>query len=120
MSHTRYIILLCVRFFKTTSNKDSYFRRVTNNLQEESPINFKTVLTIENLQTDTITDENAVIESFNLMNPSDVLDVIVEATYNMYVCIKRYDILYFEYFLTFRRKIICTRYKILSAHLLFF
>ncbi|KYM88893.1 hypothetical protein ALC53_02659 [Atta colombica] len=66
---------------------------VTNNLEEESPKNFKTMLTTENSRTDTITNENTV-QSSNLMNPSDILDVIVEATYNMYANELRYALIY--------------------------
>ncbi|KYN39491.1 hypothetical protein ALC56_05984 [Trachymyrmex septentrionalis] len=72
----------------------NYKNSVTNNLEEKSPKNFKIVLTTENSRTDTITDENTIIESSNLMNPSDVLDVIVEATYNMYANELRYALIY--------------------------
>lgn len=70
--------------FFSISNKDSYFS-ATNDLQEESSKNFKTLLTTKNSQRDTFTDANTIIGSSSLTNPSDVLDVIVEATYNMYV-----------------------------------
>jgi len=54
-------------------------------LQEESSKNFKTPLTTENSRTDTFTDANTITESSSLTNPSDILNVIVEATYDMYV-----------------------------------
>jgi len=54
-------------------------------LQEELSKSFKIPLTTENSRTDTFTDANTVTESSSLRNPSDILNIIVEATYDMYV-----------------------------------
>lgn len=56
---------------------------VTNGLSEELSENFKTLLTTENSQRDIITDANAIVGSSSLTTPSDVLDILVEATYNI-------------------------------------
>ncbi|XP_077266962.1 uncharacterized protein LOC143899975 isoform X1 [Temnothorax americanus] len=66
---------------------------VTNDLQEELPINFETSSTTENSQRDIFTATNA-IGSSNLTNPSDILEIIVEATYNMYANELRYSLIY--------------------------
>ncbi|XP_071625511.1 uncharacterized protein [Temnothorax longispinosus] len=66
---------------------------VTNDLQEELPTNFETSSATENSQRDIFTDTNA-IGSSNLTNPSDILDIIVEATYNMYANELRYSLIY--------------------------
>ncbi|XP_039314327.1 uncharacterized protein LOC105206664 isoform X2 [Solenopsis invicta] len=62
-----------------------------NNLQERSSMNVKTS---ENLRTDVFANSNTAIGTFNLTNPSDVLDIIVEATYNMYANELRYALIY--------------------------
>ncbi|XP_011878803.1 PREDICTED: uncharacterized protein LOC105568049 [Vollenhovia emeryi] len=89
--------------YMSQENKFSFIERdltnhsngsVTNDLQEELPKNFKTLLTTENLQKDIFTDTNAIVGSSNLTNPVDILNVIVEATYNMYANELRYALIY--------------------------
>ncbi|XP_036142548.1 uncharacterized protein LOC105835831 isoform X1 [Monomorium pharaonis] len=75
------------RELKNRNGKNS----IRNNLQEKSP---KTSLITENSRTDILTKANATVEASSLTNPSDVLDVIVEATYNMYANELRYDLIY--------------------------
>lgn len=62
-------------------------------MSEELSKNFETLLTTENPQRDIITDANP-IGSSSSTNPCDVLDVIVEATYNMYANELRYSLIY--------------------------
>ncbi|XP_011702824.1 PREDICTED: uncharacterized protein LOC105458909 isoform X2 [Wasmannia auropunctata] len=75
------------RDLKNHNNENS----VTNDLQEETLKDFKTPLTTKYSQTDTFID---AIGSSSLINPSDVLDAIVEATYNMYANELRYALIY--------------------------
>ncbi|KAL6253419.1 hypothetical protein P5V15_005573 [Pogonomyrmex californicus] len=74
-------------FFVDLKNYDSG----NSNLQEKSPTSSKIFLTTKNSQTNT--SGNGKIKSSNL-NPSDVLNIIVKATYSMYANELRYFLIY--------------------------
>ncbi|XP_025075462.1 uncharacterized protein LOC105432474 [Pogonomyrmex barbatus] len=77
-------------FFIDLKNYDSGNSMISN-LQKKSPTSSKIFLTTKNSQTNT--SGNAKIKSSNL-NPSDVLNIIVKATYSMYANELRYFLIY--------------------------